>query len=234
MVKKIAKKKTKSNADNSNADSKSLNVSFLKKKNKKKLLFKIASKNRKKLIISATFIVILFAAFKFQSLFLAASVNGKLITRYSLDKQLESLYGQQVLEDLITKEIIKQEAQSQNITVGEEEVKEVIANLRETLESQNTTLEDALAFQGQSMEELGENIRVQKMVEKLIADKIAVADEDVLGYYDENDGIYEDKDFDDVKDEIRRQLEAEVLSNEASKWLTEIKDKANVKFFLPR
>ena len=52
-----------------------------------------------------------------RSLLFAALVGGRPITRVELISELEKQGGQQALESLVTKELVKQEAQKKNINI---------------------------------------------------------------------------------------------------------------------
>jgi parvulin-like peptidyl-prolyl isomerase len=230
--KKVKKVKTTESASSTSSDRGwKLGANLSKLGKNRKFSFK-AIKNSKKLVFAATFVLLLAGLYFVKDWFIAVTVNGRPITRLALDRQLEQAYGSQVLEDMISKEVIMQKAKEDGITIADDEVESTIGDIRKSLEAQNTTLESALAYQGQTVDDLKENIRIQKMVEKMLSDKVSVSDEDVLGYFEENKDFYEDQELDDVKDNIRQQLEQEQLSTEAQKLLQDLKLDASINYFL--
>lgn len=198
---------------------KKINLSFLK--------------NNKKFIVILVFLLLAFGVYYFKSLFVAATVNGLPIRRYSVINQLEDLYGQQVLDSLITKELIKQEARNKNITVNDSELDQEISNIEKQFSASGQSLDDTLALQNMSRETFREQIFLQKLVEKLLGDKINVADEEVDKYIEENKEFFpEGSDSDALREDVFNQLKQDKLSTEFQTWIQEIRQNSSINYFV--
>jgi len=162
-----------------------------------------------------------------------ATVNGQPITRWELIRELEKQGGAQTLDNLVAKALIFQEARKKGVEVSKQEIDSEIARIEVLVSQQGTTLDEALAQQGQGRDELVEQIKVQKIVEKLLADKLVVSEEDVKKYYDENKDFYgTDAKFEDVSGQIKSQLSSEKLSTSYQSWVAGLKEGAKVNYFV--
>ncbi len=163
-----------------------------------------------------------------KSLLLVALVNGKPITRYQVIRELEKQGGSQILDTIIERSLIFQQARKEGVEIEEKTIKAQIEEIEKTLRAQDITLEDALEARGQTRSDLVTQIRIKKTVEKLLADKINVTDEEVSNYYKENDDYFQGKKFDEVKEDIRAQLYQQELNDEYQNWMKELKEKAKI------
>jgi len=197
------------------------------KKNLKK------SKSKRYLLILLILVVVGLGLYLGKSLFIAALVSGRPITRFELVRELEKGAGKRHLESLITKELISQKAQKEGVTVSDEDVKKEIENISKMIESQGSTLDAALSIQGQTREDLEENVKIQKTVEKLLQEEVVISDEDTLKYFEENKSLYgEEAVFEDLKDDIREQLKQEKLSTAFQEWMTKLKNESQIIYFV--
>jgi len=138
------------------------------------------------IVIAAFLALILTALFFAKGLFIAATLNGSPISRLSVIKDLEKQGGKQTLEVIITQKLINTELAKQNISVTKEEVDQEIKKIEAQVTSQGGTLKDALAQQNMTEEKLREQITIQKKLEKVLADKVAVSDTEIDAYIKEN------------------------------------------------
>lgn len=168
-----------------------------------------------------------------RSFFLAATVNGQPITRFALTKELEKRAGNETLQNLIEKALILQEAKRQKITISKDEIDNQVKSIEDTLKGQNMTLKDALTARGLSMNDLLDQIKLQKTVEALLAKNIQVSDSEIEAYFNQNkDSFGKNAKLADVKEEIRQQLIQQKLNQEYSKWISDLKAKAKINYFV--
>jgi foldase protein PrsA len=168
-----------------------------------------------------------------RGLFIAAMVNGKPISRFALDKELEKQGGKQTLDDLISKTLISAEAKKAGITITNDDVQKEIQKISDQVQAQGSTLDAALAMQGATRASLEENIRIQKTVEGLLKDKLVVSDEETKSYYDQNQSVYgKDSKFEDLKDQIKQSLAQQKLSAEFKAWMDKLKSEAGISYFV--
>lgn len=200
---------------------------FLKNLKKVKLF------KNKKVIIAAALVAVIALLYFAKSLFIAAIVNGKPIFRYSLTRELERLGGASTLNNIIEKNIVYSEAKKLGKSVSPEEVDAELAKVEETLKGQGLTLEQALSIRGQTKEELGEQIKYQKTVEKILGDKISITDAEIADYFKNNKDLFTKTDtLEKVKEDIRKTILQQKLADEYQKWLSEIKGKAKIFYFV--
>lgn len=181
----------------------------------------------------AVLVLVAVVAFFAKSIFIAALVNGKPISRISIVKNLEKSSGKNVLENLITKELISQEARKQNIVIADEDVQKEIDNLSKTVQAQGTTLDAALSAQGMTKDDLQQNIKMQKTVEKLLASQLTISEDDIKKYFDQNKTVYgKDAKYDDLKESIKKDLEQQKLSTAFETWYKKLQSESDIKYFV--
>lgn len=187
----------------------------------------------KKFVIILAILVLAIILFLLRTVFVAALVNGTPISRIETVKQLEKQGGKDVLDTLIEKTLIFQEAKRLGVNVSQESIDTQISSIEGILKEQNVTLEDALAQRGQTKEELIEQIRIQKTVEAILGQKINITDEDITNYFEENKELLEkDAKLEDVKEDIRNQIFQQKLNEEYQKWIADLKAKAKIYYFV--
>jgi foldase protein PrsA len=200
---------------------------------------KIKFSSSKKLLTKRNWIVILVIIiagvliYFFKGLFVVAIVNGQPITRLQLIQQMEKQAGKATLESLITKSLILQEMKKKNVSVTKDEINSEVKKIEDTLKAQGRTLDDALAQQGIKRSDLAEQVEIQKMVEKLFTKESAVKESEIDKYIEENkDAIPQGEDEKSLRNTVKEQLRQQKLSSEFQKWLTNIKNKAQINFFV--
>lgn len=170
----------------------------------------------------------------YKGFFVAATVNGEAITRLEVIRDLEKQSGSRVLETLVTNKIIHNAAITQNFHLAAADFDAEIANIRQDIEGQGLSLENALLEQGMSMEDLRKQITPQLELEKILGDKIAVTDEEVAKYISDNK-IPSSKDMteEELRQAIKKQLKSQKLGREASVWIEAEKAKASIQYLAP-
>ncbi|KKQ97531.1 MAG: PpiC-type peptidyl-prolyl cis-trans isomerase [Candidatus Woesebacteria bacterium GW2011_GWB1_39_12] len=190
-------------------------------------------KSRRYLILVIFLILVGIALYLGKSLFIAAIVGGRPITRLELVKELEKQSGKETLDNLVTKNLINQKAQKEGVTISNEDIQKEIENISKMVESQGSTLDAALSIQGQTRADLEENIRVQKTVEKMLQDEVKISDADLLKYFEDNKSLYgNEAKFEDLKEDIRGQLKQEKLSAAFQEWMTKLKSESKIIYFV--
>lgn len=190
--------------------------------------------NKKAVIGAAVLIVVVGAFYSLRGLFIAAMVDGSPISRWSIIRELEKKSGEQALDALITKHLIRTAATKSGVVVSSSDVDQEIAKITEQVTKQGGTLAMALEQQGMTEEIFREQIVLQKELEGILEEKVAVTDEDVAAYIAQSKaatpkGIAEE----DFKNQIREQLKGQKFNTEASKWVSEAKANAKIQYFVP-
>ncbi|MFH0864129.1 MAG: hypothetical protein V1858_03515 [Candidatus Gottesmanbacteria bacterium] len=188
--------------------------------------------NRKLIIIGLILFLLATGLYNFKGLFVAAMVNGQPIWRISVDQELEKQAGSKILDSLITKQLVLQEAGKQKANISDQEINQGLKDLEDSLTKQGQNLDELLTAQGMSRNDIKDQIKLQKQVEKMVAKDIKVTDADVQKYYDDNqETLYQDKKFADVKAEIQKQLEQEKLNEKIQTWVEDLRKKAKINYF---
>ncbi len=166
------------------------------------------TKHSKPILAVLGAIILLFIfMYAFKGLFVAASVNGEKISRFAVISALEKQAGKQTLESMITKSLILQEAKKRNITVSQQDIDAEIGKISKNVEAQGTTLDQALAAQGMTRNQLNDEIRIQLFIQKMVADSAKVTEAEI------NDFITTNKDqFPEgtTEADMRKQAEAAI------------------------
>lgn len=176
--------------------------------------------------------VIFSLLYLFKGVFIAAFVNGQPIGRLSVISELERRGGGEVLDTLITQTLIEQEAKRQNVSVTQSELEATIAEIEASFEGQGG-LDQILTSEGMTRDNLEKQIRLQKLVEKMLTDRVGVTDEEVAEYLEENsDLLPEDATDGELNELARNQLEQQKLSLEVQTWLADLRQNANINYFV--
>jgi foldase protein PrsA len=187
----------------------------------------------KKAIAFFLILVVIGILYLSKGLFIAATVNGKPIFRYQIIRQLEKESGKRVLENSIVKELILQAAKSNNYAVSDSEIDKQIEDIRKNLEQGGTNLDDALKMEGQTMESLRDALKLQRLAEMLVEDKTFVSEEEIEKYFNENKQSFgEDTKYEAVKDQISSQLKSQKFQTEIEKFLTDLRNKYKIIYFV--
>lgn len=183
--------------------------------------------------IGVAVILIITALFFAKGLFVAATVNGSPISRLSVIKELEKQGGKQALEAIIDKKLIETELSKQKVTATKEEVDAEIEKIKAQVASQGGTLEAALAQQGMTEEKLREQITIQKKLEKLLADKVAVTEAEIDTYIKDSKATPpKDVKMEDFRKQINDQLKGQKFQQEAQKWVADLTASAKIKYYV--
>lgn len=189
--------------------------------------------NKTQSIVLVLALLLIGLLYQFRSVFVAATVNGQPISRVEIVKNLEKQAGKATLNTLITKTLILQEAKKQNVSVSNEEINKEIKNVENLLSQKGQKLDDLLALQGTTRLEFVDQVRMQKLVEKMIGKDIRVTDKEVDEYIEKNKDLYpEDTDKNQLRTSVKQQLQQEKLTEKFQKWLADLQKKAKITYFV--
>ncbi len=192
---------------------------------------KLPKISKKSLVVFLVTIILAAGAYYFKGQFIVALVNGQPISRLTLIKELEKQSGEGTLEALVTKALVLQEAEKQGVSVSDEEVGQEIAQIEENLGAQGQNLDQVLGMQGISREDLEEQIRMQKTAEKIAGGDLEVTDEEVENYFTENqDSFSEEAEEEEIKKNIRQQLEQRKLSAAINSLINSLREGADINY----
>jgi len=189
-------------------------------------------KNVKIAIIAAVVIIVGAVLWYYKGAFVVATVNGAPISRLSVLLESEKQVGKTVIDSLVSKALVDKELNAKNIKVDDEEVDAELKKIEEQVTAQGMKLDEALASQNMTMEKLKNDIREQKKLEKLLADKIAVTDEEAIAYAKANNVAIPAEGKDAFVANVKNYLKQQKLSKEVTAFVAELKDKAKINYFV--
>ncbi len=183
-------------------------------------------------IIIAAIIALGVLAYVYKGLFIAATVDGSPISRLAIIQKLEKASGKSLLDSFIIEKLVQNEAAAKGVTVSDDEINAEIKKIEDQIVAHGDTLDAALSSQGMSTDDLKKQIILQKEVEKLLADKINVTDEEIAQYIKDN-AISIPKGQEatttaQIKDDLRNQK----LNIEADALITALKSQAKIRYFV--
>lgn len=118
----------------------------------------------------------------------AAVVGKETISDAEWVAALKQKYGQQVLQDMINRKVVFQEAERQGITADPKMLEKELAQIRESYGSENDRdFEQALMRQaGTTIEALTQEITYQWLLRELATQEISVSEDQIQTFYNNN------------------------------------------------
>jgi len=209
-------------------------ITAVKKTSPKKVV------SRKALVVSPQkrkinflpFLVILAIAsalFLYLRFCVVATVNGRPITRLSYYRTLEKMDQKQVLKQMANEVLIKQEAKKKGISIEKSIIDTEIASVEAQLKAQGQTLESALSSEGMTRADLEDQIRLQKIVEKLANPDLEITKTQIDEYLSKNKSFLPtDYTQDQLEELAKTQLTTEIKNKAINSWFVEIQKDAKI------
>lgn len=186
-----------------------------------------------RIFIPLVIVIVFGLLYYFRGLFIVALVNGQPISRIAVVGELEKRNGKQALEALIIQTLILQESQKRNIAVSSTEINSLIKKIEDGLKKQGQNLNQALSIQGMTRVDLESQLRIQKLVEKMVSKDVKVTDKEVSDYIEKNKAtIPENLKADEATKAARQQLEQQKLSLKAQSLIEDLQSKAKINYFV--
>ncbi|YCI77204.1 peptidyl-prolyl cis-trans isomerase [Bacillus sp. R1-10] len=113
----------------------------------------------------------------------AAKVGSKDISRDAWINELEKRYGEDVLEEMVDKEVVKQAAEKYKVKISDEE-------LDRELKMMKTMYGTAGQNLNKSTDQLRQEIQSSLLLEKLLTKDVSISETAMRDYYDNNKDIY--------------------------------------------
>lgn len=199
---------------------------------KKQNSFNYEIKVSKKVLILALILILALGLFYFsKKFFLAATVNGKSISRLAVLKKLEKQGGKKILETMITQVLIQQEAEKRKIIVSQKDVDAEMKKIEANVSSQGSTLDQALQNQGMTKSDLTEEIKIQLMLQKMAGNDIKISDKEIEDFISTNKN-QQGFDKEIPRDQAATQLKQQKLQQKIQTFVTDLKAKAKIIYFV--
>ncbi|HSW97433.1 MAG TPA: SurA N-terminal domain-containing protein [Candidatus Saccharimonadales bacterium] len=199
-------------------------------------------KSKKPQIVGLIIIIIIISlVYLFRSQFVVATVNGQPVTRMAYNTELQKEAGQKSMDALVTKMLVLQEANKENVTVSDKEVNDQIDTIKKQLAKQGETLDQALKSQGLTTEDLKEQIKISQLIQKMLAKNVRVTDKEITDYLAKaaSQAQQDQSTNPDVtptptpsRDQVRQMLQQEKLNTQFQPWLQNLRQKAKITYFI--
>src|SRR3989339_589842 len=181
------------------------------------------------------FIVIVLGGllFYFKGQFIPVIVNGTPIFRGTLISELEKKSGKETLDNLIIETLILQKAKEQKVVVTDDEINAQVSSVEQSISASGTTLEAALKEENMTLNDFRKQIKLQKIVEKIVLASITVSDEEVKTYIDTNKlTAPEGTSAEDFQNQTKETVLQQKKSTAVNEWITELQTNAKIQYFL--
>lgn len=152
-----------------------------------------------------------------------------------LNSELERKAGKSTLETIITKKMIFSEMKKKNITISDAEVKTEIQKIEKSLTQQGRNLDEALSQQQPPLTraDLEDQIRIQKMIERLFSKEATVSAKEIDLYIEQNKELLpEGQDEKSLRASVVNQLREQKLTGKFQEWLSNLQKSAKVNYFV--
>lgn len=183
-------------------------------------------------VIIAAILILLALGYAYKGLLIAATVDGSPIMRLTILGDLEKAYGKDLLDNLINEKIIQNEANLKKIVVTNDEINAAIKPIEDQIKAQGGTLEAALTQKGMKLDDLKKQIVLQKDIEKLLADKIDPTEAQITEFIKTNKPPIPKGQEVAANLQIKNEVRNQNLQKEAQAYITELRAKAKISYFI--
>lgn len=171
--------------------------------------------------------------FALRGFFIAATVNGQPISRFSVTSELEQLYGKNNIEQRITSAIIFQEAEKKGIRISDKDIEKEYKKSEDTVKKQGQELKQVLASRGYTPETYKSQIKIQKIAEKLFDKDAKVADKEIDDYLTQNkDSLPQDGKPENIRENAKQSIRQQKIYSKYQAWIDDLRKKAKVNYFV--
>ena len=191
---------------------------------------------KKAFVLGAIVVLILALGFYGYKQLIVATVNGEMVSRLSVVKELEKQGGQKVLDTIIIKKLIAQEANKQKVVISQKDVDSEMVKVEANVAAQGATLDQLLQQQGMTKNDLLDELRVQLMVTKMVDKDITISDKEVEDYITAQKqqslapGATPAPEM--TKEQATAQIKQQKLSTKIQTFIAELKSKAKINYLI--
>ena len=173
--------------------------------------------------------LLLLAIYK-KNWFVAATVDSMPITNLELQMKLNDQYRAPILDQLITRKIILNEASKNNVIPNPQEVDSKLAELEASVGGKDT-FDTILTQQGQTRSGIKERITIQLALTKLYDKEATVSTEEVAKFIKENSAVLQSTDSAKQQQEAYDLLKQQKISEIFNQKFQELRQKAKIVIF---
>lgn len=208
-------------------------MKLLSKNKKIQTIRKALGANRNVYSIMGVLIVLFTAFYLYRDSFVAASVNGRPITRIQVIRDLEKRAGEQALDSLITKTLINQKAKEEKIIISSNQISTELEKIKTSLLAQGQSFEQFLALQGYEEQDFVDELELRLKLEALLQNKIAITEEEIDKYIEDNSSFFTEEQTSkpNFRESIKDQLKNQKLSSQIQPFIEELRTTAKIEYF---
>ena len=187
-------------------------------------------------LLGLIFLLILGLIYFSVRFFLVASVNGQLVSRLTIIKELEKQGGKKTLDTIILKTLINQEAKKRKVSISTKEVDTEVSKIENNITSQGTTLDALLLQQGMTKKDLANEIKLQLLVTKMVGSNISVTSKEIDDYLASQkeqpllDSAQSTPEL--TKDQAKEVIKQQKLQEKIQTFVADLKAKAKINYFI--
>lgn len=160
-----------------------------------------------------------------------AVVNGERISRNDFYDKLEQRYGTSIVSQMIDEVLVYQEAETEGVTITDEEIQEQIDELEEQYGGEDILNEELKAL-GITREQLRRQIETTLLVERMLQSEIEITDEEAQNFFDEyKETLFPDDEnitFEEAQEEVEDTLMDQKIAEEVQPWLSALRGNASI------
>lgn len=170
-------------------------------------------------------------AFLYYQFGVVATVNGKPISRFAYLQNLVKTDQKQTLKQMANEALIYQEAKKQGVEIEKSLIDTEIASIEAKIVAQGQTLEAALGAEGMTKTDLENQIKIQKIAEKLAKPNLEITQAQIDEYLTKNKSYLPATYTKEQLQELAKtQLITEIKNTAVNNWFTEIQKSAKIIF----
>lgn len=173
--------------------------------------------------------VLLLLSFK-KSWFIAAMVNNSPITNFELLARLNQQYRSRTINQMVNEKVILDEARKKGVGVKASEIDDKISQLENNVGGKEA-LDGLLAQQGQTRNDLRNQLRIQLAAEKLYDKEATVSAEEIEEFVKQNKENLQATQAAEQKKEAEEILKQQKLGKIFNEKFQQLKQAANVQIF---
>ncbi len=193
----------------------------------------VARSPKKIFVFGLVFLLVLAFIYFTVKLFLVASVNGQLIDRLTIIKELEKQGGKKTLDVVILKTLINQEAKKRKVTLTQKDIDSEIKKIEANVSSQGSTLDQLLLQQGMKKSDLIEEVKIQLFVSKMVGKDANVTEKEIDDYLNsQKEQLAANPDLEVSRDQVKEQLKQQKLQEKIQTFVADLKAKAKINYFI--
>lgn len=183
------------------------------------------------IVLVIVFLILL--GYRYRSALFVATVNGQPLSRISYYLELEKQGGKTALDAIVTKTLILQEAAKRKVSVSDEEITGEVKKIEDNLSKQGQNLDQVLDLRGLTRQDLNEQIRLQKLIEKMAVVNISVSEKEIDEFLSSNQDAFSQTEQDnEVRNSVKEQIRQQKTSEAIQKFIENLQKNAKINYFI--